>query len=607
MARIANGCVYRPTVTYRDTTGRKRRRRSAFYWCKYKGPGGDPVRHALRLPNGHGVTDREVALSELRKLLNRQQRLQAGMIDTMVENAATPIRKVVADYVRHLRRKRTGRPYIRQAIGYLKYAISRGGMSRLADYNEERIDKVLGAVADAGRSPRTVNIYREHAHALGEWCVKVARIADRNPVAVIPRRESGGDVRRTRRSLLPDEARRLLAEAGPRRLFYAVQMMTGLRVNEVRRLEWRDLRLEGDAPYLKLRAATTKAKRADEIDLNAELAGELTAARPPFAQPTDRVFRTTPSLDTFKRDLERARIEFRDAEGRRIDRHALRTTFVSWLGAAGVDVRVAQRLARHSDIRLTTQTYQDVRVLNTQGAVGKLPSVLPAPDLQTMRATGTADARPDPVVPPVVPVVVPEGVTGGVAAVTAMHSANAKGATAGAVAPHVKPCHSSAQDTSEHPLASAGTYCPGEGSNLHPLTGTWPSTMRVCQFRHPGIETKGQVIWQSPARSLTTLVWLSRIVKRRLPLALVVLTIISGAGWSVSRRAETGPDPPGSVSYSKQRSPVVVQASRLPVVWGGRRGDFAQAKPAHGGHVQRRRPHHNVGHDSWRNSHALGA
>ena len=24
-----------------------------------------------------------------------------------------------------------------------------------------------------------------------------------------------------------------------------------------------------------------------------------------------------------------------------------------------------------------------------------------------------------------------------------------------------------------------------------PLTGTWPSTMRVCQFRHPGVSVEG--------------------------------------------------------------------------------------------------------------------
>ena|GEM_PF-3944662 len=33
--------------------------------------------------------------------------------------------------------------------------------------------------------------------------------------------------------------------------------------------------------------------------------------------------------------------------------------------------------------------------------------------------------------------------------------------------------------------------CPGEGSNLHSLAATWPSTMRVCQFRHPGAPAWG--------------------------------------------------------------------------------------------------------------------
>jgi hypothetical protein len=86
----------------------------------------------------------------------------------------------------------------------------------------------------------------------------------------------------------------------------------------------------------------------------------------------------------------------------------MRTTFVSWLGAAGVDVRVAQRLARHTDIRLTTATYQDFRLLDTHGAVGKLPNLWERAESQgvVMQATGTDDALPKedqtPVVRPVV-------------------------------------------------------------------------------------------------------------------------------------------------------------------------------------------------------------
>ena len=36
-------------------------------------------------------------------------------------------------------------------------------------------------------------------------------------------------------------------------------------------------------------------------------------------------------------------------------------------------------------------------------------------------------------------------------------------------------------------LAPHDHDCPGGDSNPHSLAATWPSTMRVCQFRHPGV------------------------------------------------------------------------------------------------------------------------
>jgi hypothetical protein len=80
------------------------------------------------------------------------------------------------------------------------------------------------------------------------------------------------------------------------------------------------------------------------------LAEALADVKPPFAQPSDQVFKTAPALRTFKGgwynrdgkrkyqpgDLDRAGIPFEDDRGRTIDRHALRTTFISWLGKYGV-------------------------------------------------------------------------------------------------------------------------------------------------------------------------------------------------------------------------------------------------------------------------------
>ncbi len=138
-----------------------------------------------------------------------------------------------------------------------------------------------------------------------------------------------------------DEAYRPLQVAEPRRLFYSVQLWTGLRVGEAAALQWGDVLLEGDRPCIRLRAATTKARRADELPLHPDLVEALTAAKPPFAQPKDKVFMTAPRLRTFKGgwyqrngerryrigDLDRAQIPFEDDSGRTVDRHTLRTMF----------------------------------------------------------------------------------------------------------------------------------------------------------------------------------------------------------------------------------------------------------------------------------------
>jgi len=391
--------VFRPVVI-RKKNGKTIKRRSAFYWAEYVDTDGQMRREALKLPNGERITDRRAAEAALRELLTRTERKAVGLVDLAVENAGLSFRSVLARFAWHLRAKRRTPYHITKTLRRVKWLSKTGGIERLSQLNEPNISKALAVLANRRVSPKTLNDYRAAVNTVCMWAVRVAKLLDRNPVEAVPRQETNGDIRKVRRALTPDEAERLLAVSKNRSLWYEVAMFTGLRVSEQKALRWQDLELEGDRPVIHLRATATKSRRADSVPLRPSLAAKLTVTKPRFARPTDRVFKAAPKGATFRRDCRRAGIDYSpDDRGRTVDRHSLRTTFISWLSAADVHPRTAQELARHTDLRLTMKNYTDPRALDTFNAVNRLPELHPERHSQRQKATGTYDER---VVVPVV-------------------------------------------------------------------------------------------------------------------------------------------------------------------------------------------------------------
>jgi len=76
-----------------------------------------------------------------------------------------------------------------------------------------------------------------------------------------------------------------------------------------------------------------------------------------------------------RRDLEKAGISYEDAQGRFADFHSLRHTFISNLAMSGIHPRVAQSLARHSDINLTMTRYSHVLLETQREALKGLPEL----------------------------------------------------------------------------------------------------------------------------------------------------------------------------------------------------------------------------------------
>ena len=125
-------------------------------------------------------------------------------------------------------------------------------------------------------------------------------------------------------------------------------------------------------------AAAFDIPRADETaDM---LRKDLAAARASWIEagptPEDRAKRAE---SCFLADL--------DAEGRRIDFHALRTTCGSWLDQAGVAASIAKRITGHASEHTLQRHYHRSTREQARRAVEAMPDI-------PLRATGTEDPQP---------------------------------------------------------------------------------------------------------------------------------------------------------------------------------------------------------------------
>ena len=187
-----------------------------------------------------------------------------------------------------------------------------------------------------------------------------------------------------RAAFTPAQLETLCAMVPPVRAFaYRFASATGIRRGEMNQLRWGDFDLDAELPTVRVRASISKNARTETLPLSASVAALLRQMRPELCQPFEWVFRNrVPNMDTFHRDLKRAGIPPTDANGAKFDFHALRTTFITHLNAAGVPPRVAMGLARHSEMKLTMNAYTNNSGLPMAAAVAALPS-FSSPKLDT--------------------------------------------------------------------------------------------------------------------------------------------------------------------------------------------------------------------------------
>lgn len=336
-----------------------------YWWGQFRLPGDVKyTRFSLE------TTDKRVAEQRLTQRVLNEERLRAGILppEAQTEAAAKPLAELLAEFVEYLRTGNRSRGYYRKVDQRVARLIDDCGWVRLRDVSAESFIQWRSRQT---LTPKTLNDYHHAASSLLGWLKRTRRI-DHNPLEFVDRVDGRGRKSFQRRALTDGEAERLLAVGGPRAIVYLTALHTGLRKGELRSLWWSDVDL--DRALIRLRAVATKAKRADTLPLSPQLFAALRILRQ-SSSGTGVVFSGgVPSHHTFRTDLDAAKIARTGPEGKKVDFHALRTTFITNLQRAGVPQRMAMALARHTDPRLTAHVYTDTDALPLVEAVACLPT-----------------------------------------------------------------------------------------------------------------------------------------------------------------------------------------------------------------------------------------
>jgi integrase len=389
-----------------------------------------------------GYTDKGSSLEMGRRLEQESADRHEGITNNVREQSLRPIEEHLAGYMTFVKAGNRDSDYCKQLEGRIRRVLEATGAKRLVDLDATKVETELLKFTSArgfekkGKtliSGTTRNEYATSLKGFSAWAADRRRI-DHDPLAGLAKAdESSVDRVHPRRALAVEEITALLdaAERRPevqlllvrrgknkgqplakprqailararqtginRRKAYLLAIWSGLRRGELIQLRWKDVQLDSQVSFIQPRAQTTKSRRADTIPLHPQMAKELLDFRGNEYDPEAAVLPEVPSIKVLQSDLEFADIEYGNKEIGYADLHAQRMTLNTMLAGHGVGGRVRQAQLRHTDPRLTEDTYFDVSIFLKPHAdeIAQVPAI---PSRQAAEAAspengGTCDEK----------------------------------------------------------------------------------------------------------------------------------------------------------------------------------------------------------------------
>lgn len=328
--------------------------------------------HDGRPASARGYADRQASDHLMAELVTRSARIHAGQLPVSAAAPRLSLTELLDKWRRYMAHN-GAKPESAATLHQRARDVCRGvGAVRPADLTPAA---VLDWLAERRKGPRfgarTAAEYLSAAKSFTRWCAAVEKAEPVDHLSAVRRRRAESEATYKRRALPPADLSKLLAATRrselvvygltgrERHALYVTACSTGLRAAELASLSPASFDLVRSEVTIEGRRA--KNRRTETLPLTADVVRAvkpLLSGRGPVWP--NRGARTSAwwryGARMIRRDLAAAGVPYA-VDGRVFDFHSLRGQFITDLDRAGVSLVRAQKLARHSDPKLTARHY----------------------------------------------------------------------------------------------------------------------------------------------------------------------------------------------------------------------------------------------------------
>jgi integrase len=331
------------------------------------------------------------------------------LLDTRSVAGGKPLTAHLADFRKSLLAKEITAKQANEVTSKVQRILQDCRFRLISEISASRVERYLAGLRDNGDgiSAQTSNSYLKAIKQFCRWLVRDRRTTE-SPVAHLSGVNVKLDRRHDRRNLTAQQLVALLEatmmgethhklDGRSRAMLYRLAMETGLRRKELATLTPASFDFDADEPTVYVAPGDVKNRKSTTLPIRPVLADELQqwfANRNLGGESHLWSKLTAKTAEMLRRDLEVVGIPYVDDAGLYADFHSLRHSFLSLIAQGGVHPKLAQRLARHSDINLTMSRYTHTLLSEEAEALDVLPEFPSAfrsseEETHALQATGT--------------------------------------------------------------------------------------------------------------------------------------------------------------------------------------------------------------------------